>query len=260
MFLFLSKLLPLLLYPVGLTIVLAIVGLVLYKRRRPKLATSLIILGIWLLYISSTELVAHALTRSLENQNRPVEIAPADAIVVLGGGTKTPQAPRLMPEVSEAGDRVIYAAKLYKDGKAPKIILSGGRVTWKGETGSESADMAILLDLLGIPRSAMLEDPTSLNTRQNAVNVQQIVDREGLRKLILVTSATHMPRSLAIFRRLGMDVVAAPTDFYTTDADRQMSPQGRLLSLLPDAENLFLTSRSLKEYVGILVYRLRGWV
>jgi uncharacterized SAM-binding protein YcdF (DUF218 family) len=259
MFLFLSKLLPLLLYPLGVTIVLVLVGLWLIKRRRTKLASRLIIVGIWLLYISSTELVAQALTRSLEDQNRLGEIAPADAIVVLGGGTKTGQAPRPLPEVSEAGDRVIYAAKLYKDGKAPKIILSGGRVTWKGEQGSESADMAILLDLFGIPRGAILEDPTSLNTRQNALNVKQIVDQEGWRKLILVTSATHMPRSLAIFRRLGMDVVAAPTDFYTTDDDRQVNAQGRLLSLLPDAEYLFLTSRSLKEYVGILVYRLRGW-
>jgi uncharacterized SAM-binding protein YcdF (DUF218 family) len=260
MFLFLSKLLPLLLYPLGLTIVLTLIGLIFLKRRRPRLASRLIILGIWLLYSSSTELVAHALTRSLESQNLPTDIAPADAIVVLGGGTKSPQAPRILPEVSEAGDRVIYAAKLYKDNKAPKIILSGGRVTWKAETGSESADMAILLDLLGIPRTAILEDPTSLNTRQNAVNVKQIVDREQFKRLILVTSATHMPRSIAIFRRLGMDVIPAPTDFYTTEADRQLSPQGRLLSLLPDAENLFLTTRSLKEYVGLFIYWLRGWV
>jgi uncharacterized SAM-binding protein YcdF (DUF218 family) len=260
MFLFLSKLLPLLFYPLGLTIVLSIVGLVLFKRRRKRQASTLVILAIWLLYISSTELVAHALTRSLEFQNLPITIAAADAIVVLGGGTKSPQSPRPLPEVSEAGDRLIYAAKLYKDGKAPKIILSGGRVTWKDETGSESSDMAILLDLLGVPPSAILEDPTSLNTRQNAINVQQIVDREQFQKLILVTSATHMPRSLAIFRRLGMDIAPAPPDFYTTQADQRANPQGRLLSLLPDAENLLLTTRSLKEYVGLLVYRLRGWV
>jgi uncharacterized SAM-binding protein YcdF (DUF218 family) len=259
MFLFLSKLLPLLLYPLGLSIVLAMVGLILVKRRRPKRGSALVILGMWLLYISSTQLVAYGITRSLEYQNLPVEIAAADAIVVLGGATKPAHWPRPLPEVSEAGDRVIYAAKLYKDGKAPKIILSGGRVTWKGETGSESSDTAILLDLLGVPRSAILEDPTSLNTRQNAMNVKQIVDREQLAKLILVTSATHMPRSLAIFRRLGMDVSPAPTDFVTTDVDRNLTPQGRLLSLLPEAENLFVTTRSLKEYVGLWVYRLRGW-
>ncbi len=259
MFLFLSKLLPLLFYPLGLTIVLSIVGLIWLKRRRPKPASTFVILAIWLLYISSTELVAQTLTRSLEFQNLPTAIATADAIVVLGGATKPAQTPRILPEVGEAGDRVIYAAKLYKDGKAPKIILSGGRVTWKDETGSESSDMAILLDLLGVPRSAILEDPTSLNTRQNAVNVQQIVDQEQFQKLILVTSATHMPRSLAIFRRLGMDVSPAPTDFYIVQADQRMNPQGRLLSLLPDAENLLLTTRSLKEYVGLWVYRLRGW-
>lgn len=260
MFLFLSKLLPLLIYPLGLAIVLPIVGLIFLKRRRRRLASVLVILGVWIVYISSTELVSHGITRSLEMQNLPQEIAPADAIVVLGGATKSLKAPRVLPEVSEAGDRVIYAAKLYKDGKAPKIILSGGRIQWGGDTGSESGDMAMLLELFGIPRAALLEDPRSLNTRQNAEYVKEIVDREGFKQLILVTSGVHMPRSLAIFRRLGMDVTPAPTDFYTTIEPGQKDSQGRLLSLLPDAENLFLTTRSLKEYIGLLVYKLRGWI
>ncbi|MBE9030072.1 YdcF family protein [filamentous cyanobacterium LEGE 11480] len=260
MFLFLSKLIPLLFYPVGGSIAVILISLILLKRRRRRLASALLILAMWLLYFSSTEFVAHGLTRSLESQNLPQTIPVADAIVVLGGATKTPQSPRTMPEVNEAGDRVIYAAKLYKDGKAPKIILSGGRVTWNGETGSESSDMASLLDLFSIPRSAIIEDPASLNTRQNAENVKVIVAREKLKRLILVTSATHMPRSLAIFRRLGMDVTPAPTDFYTVQVDQRKNAQGRLLSLLPDVEHLALTTRSLKEYVGLFVYRLRGWV
>ncbi len=213
----------------------------------------------WLLYCSSTELVAHAITSSLELRYVPTTIPQADAIVVLGGATKSPQAPRTMPEVSEAGDRIIYAAKLYKQGKAAKVILSGGRIFWQDAPTSESSDMAMLMDLLGVPRDVVLEDPKSLNTRQNAEYVKQIVDREKFKRLILVTSATHMPRAIAVFQRLDMDVVPAPTDFYTTFADQRHNPQGRLLSLLPDAENLALTTRSLKEYIGLWVYRLRGW-
>jgi uncharacterized SAM-binding protein YcdF (DUF218 family) len=259
MFLFLSKLLPLLFYPLGLGILLTIAGLVLLKRRRRKSASGIIIVAVWLLYCFSTELVSHAIAQSLEFQHLPTSIPQADAIVVLGGATKPPDAPRPMVEVSEAGDRVLYAAKLYKEGKAPKVILSGGRITWDGDTGSEASDMATLLELLGVPRTALLEDGKSLNTRQNAEYVKEIVDREQFKRLILVTSAVHMPRSLAIFQRLGMDVAPAPTDFYTILAERRRSPEGRLLSLLPEAKNLEITTRSLKEYVGLWIYRLRGW-
>jgi uncharacterized SAM-binding protein YcdF (DUF218 family) len=259
MFLFLSKLLPLLFYPLGLTIVLMLTGLILLKRRLRRLASLLIIFAVWILYWSSTDLVAQGLTQSLEFQNLPKTIPQADAIVILGGATKAAISPRVLPEVGEPGDRVIYGAKLYKDGKAPKIILSGGRIPWGGDTGSESSDMAILLDLLGVPQDVILEDPTSLNTIENAKNVKQIIDRENIRTMLLVTSATHMPRSLAIFRKLGMDVSPAPTDFQSTNVPQNVQAQGQLLKLLPDAENLLLTTRSLKEWVGLVVYRLRGW-
>jgi uncharacterized SAM-binding protein YcdF (DUF218 family) len=260
MFLFLSKLLPQLMYPLGLSLVLTIVGVIMVWRRRLAIAYGAFTAAMLILYLSSTPLIAESLARSLEWQSLPATIDKADAIVVLGGGTKSPIAPRVLPEVGEAGDRVIYAAKLYRDGKAAKLIVSGGRVTWQAEPGSEASDMATLLIMLGVPKTAILEEPVSLNTRQNAERVKVIVEREQFKRLILVTSATHMPRSLAIFRRLGMDVAPAPTDFVTTQptaADR--SPQGKLLRLLPDAEQLFVTTRSLKEYVGLWVYKLRGW-
>jgi uncharacterized SAM-binding protein YcdF (DUF218 family) len=259
MFLFLSKLLPLLFYPLGLTIVLTIAGLVLIKRRRRRLASLLGIIAVWILYWSSTDLVAQGLTQSLEFQNLPASIPSADAIVILGGATKSATSPRVLPEVGEAGDRVIYGAKLYKDGKAPKIILSGGRIPWGGDIGSESSDMAILLDLFGVPRDAILEDPASLNTIENAKNVKQLIERENIRSMLLVTSGTHMPRSLAIFRKLGMEVSPAPTDFQSTNVPQAVQGRGQLLKLLPDAENLMLTTRALKEWVGLVVYRLRGW-
>ena len=261
MFLFLSKLLPLLVYPLGFSLLLLAIAAFLFKRRR-ALARILVAVAFGILWASSTPLVRDSLVRSLEEQYLPTELPNTEAIVVLGGATKSANAPRPWIDVRDEGDRVLHAAQLYRQGKAPRIILSGGRIDWQGAGRAESSDMAELLEFMGVPRSAMLEDGRSLNTRQNAEHVLEIVTQEQIQgPMLLVTSAFHMPRSLAIFRKLDMDVIPAPTDFLYAEGDhRRPTPQARLLSLLPDVENLRTTTRMLKEYIGMVVYRLKGWV
>jgi uncharacterized SAM-binding protein YcdF (DUF218 family) len=259
MFLFFSKLLPLLFYPIGFSALLTIIAIVVLKKR-PGTARGLLIMAVAVLWLSSTELVSREMVRFLEAQNPPGDVPKSQAIVVLGGATQPPVAPRLWPEVNEAGDRVIYAARLFRDGKAPKIIFAGGRVKWRGQEPPEAEDMATMSELMGVPKSAMLLEPNSLNTRENAVNVQKILQQQGIEEFLLVTSAIHMPRSLMIFRRLGMKPIPAPTDFLVTlQSLRMPTPEAKLLSLLPDAIELKNTSLALKEYVGILVYKLKGW-
>jgi uncharacterized SAM-binding protein YcdF (DUF218 family) len=166
-------------------------------------------------------------------------------------------------DLNEQGDRIFYGAQLYREGKAPVVIASGGRIEWRGGGPSESADMAQILEVLGVPPTAILQDPTSLNTYQNAVNVQQILEERELDRILLVTSAMHMPRSLAIFQHLGIDAIPAPTDFLVTQQELDepnSSWQGTLLGLLPDSERLDMTTRALKEYLGTVIYRLRGWL
>jgi len=262
MFLFLSKLLPLFIYPLGLTCVLLVLALVCFWKR-PKTAATAIFLALLVLMLGSNSQVANRLVRSLELQFVPEsELPQAAAIVVLGGATKPAFAPRPGVDLGEEGDRVLYAAKLYQEGKAPWVILSGGRIRWRGNGPSESMDMAELVQGMGVPKQVILQDHRSLNTYENAVNVRQILETQGLNKpVLLVTSALHMPRSLLIFRRQGMQAIAAPTDFLVTERDLQISSlQDFLLDLLPDAEALQRSTRALKEYMGLAVYRLRGWL
>jgi uncharacterized SAM-binding protein YcdF (DUF218 family) len=165
--------------------------------------------------------------------------------------------------LSEQGDRVIYAGQLYLQKKAPLIILSGGRIDWRGSGTPESADMVTVLTSLGIPKEALIEEPDSLNTYQNAVNVKKILEARRIRQVLLVTSAMHMPRSLLIFQKQGIDVVAAPCDFLISQGEMQelgSSPKAAILNLLPDTGYLDEFTRALKEYVGLVVYRLRGWL
>lgn len=263
MFLFLSKLLPLFLYPLGLACILMVVALVMWWRRS-RWVPFPISLALMVLLLASNNWVANGLVKSLEWQQLPPKTLPtADAIVILGGATKSAFPPRPGVDLSEAGDRVFYGAQLYREGKAPIVISSGGRVAWRGGGPSESADMAQILNTVGVPSSAILQDPTSLNTYQNAVNVKKIMQARGIRRILLVTSAMHMPRSLRIFQRQGIDAIPAPTDFLVSQQEIEepnSSPQAIVLSLMPDTERLDRTTRALKEYIGMVVYRLRGWL
>ncbi len=174
----------------------------------PRLAALLILLSLVLLLVAGNASFAAGLLRSLEFQNLPLaEIPKADAIVVLGGATEPHVPPRPWVELREEGDRVVYAAKLYREGKAPRMILSGGRVQWQRKLPPESADMTELVEAMGVPKTAILQDPTSLNTRENAVNVKKIMEAEGIKRILLVTSAMHMPRALALFKHQGINAI-----------------------------------------------------
>lgn len=263
MFLFLSKLLPLFIYPVGLTCVLLLVA-ILSLWKHPRRAVVCMLTAIAVILISGNGWVANAITQSLEWQNiPPKELPNAEAIVVLGGAIRPQITPRPWVDVMESGDRVLHGAQLYRQGRAPLVIMSGGRIAWKGGGPPESADMAALAQTLGVPPSSILQDPTSLNTYENAVNVRKILQQRGIRRILLVTSAMHMPRSLAIFKKQGIEAIAAPTDFLVTEQELQepgVSVEAVILNLVPEADRIHQTTRALKEYIGLVVYRLRGWL
>jgi uncharacterized SAM-binding protein YcdF (DUF218 family) len=262
MFLYLSKLLPLFFYPLGFACVLMVVALItLWKR--PRWAAGVITLALIVLLVGSNGWVSRFLVRSLESQNLAGELPKAEAIVVLGGAVKPSVPPRPGVDLSEEGDRVLYAAQLYQRSLAPLVIVSGGRINWRGQGRSESADMATILSQMGVPTTAIIQDPDSLNTHENAVNVRKILNSRGIHQVLLVTSAMHMPRSLLIFKHQGIAAIPAPTDFLITEnylQELQSSPQSMLLNLLPDVERLNQFTHALKEYIGLVVYRLRGWL
>ncbi len=122
--------------------------------------------------------------------------------------------------------------------------------------------MSELIETMGVPKTVILQDPISRNTHENAVNTKQIMDSQGIKRILLVTSAMHMPRSLMIFKKVGVEAIPAPTDFLSSQQNiQEMSntTEGKILNALPEAERLRNTTRALKEYVGIFFYRLRGW-
>ncbi len=191
------------------------------------------------------------------------EPAQADAIVLLGGATRANVPPRSMTEMNEAGDRLTLAASLYRDGRAPLIVASGGAIDWLGSETPEAEGMRELLEFMEVPPEAIVTESNARNTYENAVLVREIAQERGIQDILLVTSALHMPRSVAIFEKQGFSVNPAPADFQVTESDAGESATSlgaRFFHLLPDAQYLALSTRALKEYLGIVVYRLRGWM
>jgi uncharacterized SAM-binding protein YcdF (DUF218 family) len=159
---------------------------------------------------------------------------------------------------------VLYTAELYHQGKADHILLSGGNLDWKSVGSTPAEEMSSLLELLQVPASALWLEPDSRNTYENAVNSRAILKEHGISTVILVTSALHMPRAAALFENQGIRVIPAPTDFRITQTDWEELKSASLLFqisyLIPSAENLSQTTGALKEYLGLLVYKLQGWL
>lgn len=269
MFFYLSKLLPLLVYPLGLACVLLSVALLL--KRSQQWQTRLIGIALALLWLGGNRIFTMVLVRSLEWRYAPPpgETAPVpngEAIVVLGGATREVGYPRPINEVNEAGDRIIYAAWLYHQGAAPRILISGGTAPWVSPEGGppEAVAIAELLEMLGVPRAALLLETDSRNTQENAAGSFEILAEHDIHRIILVTSAIHMPRAYASFQDSDLTVIPAPTDYMISQAewDHYLQPNLgiQVMNLIPSSRDLALTSQALKEYIGLFVYKARGWL
>lgn len=261
MFVFLSKLLPLFVYPLGLASVLLIVALIVRSPRRRWL----ILAALALLWLGGNRWVSSVLVRSLEWRYLPAApLPPAQAIVLLGGGTRPQALPRPLAEVNEAGDRLFYAAWLYRQGKAPLVLITGGGIEWRGPRLPETEAMRDLLVFMGVPAEAILLESEARNTYENALYTRQLLTARGIDRILLVTSALHMPRSVRLFERQGFTVIPAPADFLVSEADwaalTYPDPRQQLIQLFPDAEALYYTTLALKEYIGMVIYGLRGWL
>lgn len=254
MSLFLVKVLDFVLEPLGFGLLLMILGLGVSAKQRAA-GYALMATGAMALWILATPWMGETLIGSLESRFPPdsVETVPtADAIVVLGGGVGPTVPPRLYPDLNNAGDRPWRGAQLYRADVAPRIIVTGGAPP--GRTRSASPDTKRLLMDWQVPGDSVLVESESNTTYENARFTAALCRERGIDEVVLVTSAAHMPRALATFRSTPLEVVPAPTDY------RAVQEPLTLMSVLPDADGLSMSTAAAHEYVGHLYYRLRGWI
>ncbi|MCP5003506.1 MAG: YdcF family protein, partial [Planctomycetes bacterium] len=133
-------------------------------------------------------------------------------------------------------------------------IVSGGcsSIFYQGQKGALLMKEAATE--LGVPDGGIIAETESRNTRENAIYTKQILDRIGAQRIILVTSAFHMPRAYALFKKIGVDAVPVASDF--TIKPMPYDP----FSFIPNVGDLENSSLAIKEYVGIAVFWIKGWI
>ena len=255
--LLLSRILTQLTYPLALCLVLVPLGLLLMRWHWPRVGGSLIAFGLGWMLLWSLPVPSFWLRASLERQvpqRAAADYPTVGAIVALGGGVDGNRPGwREGPDLSAAADRVWFAAKLFHADRAPLVVLAGGVPAENASPEPEADAMASFIEDLGVPDSALLLETHSRTTWENAVYTDRLLKEHQIKEILLVTSALHMPRAMATFRKVGIAMIPAPTDF------EAVPPGGFwLLRWLPNVEALEGSSRALKEYLGLLVYRLRG--
>ncbi len=254
MFLLLSKILDLLLGPLTWAVLFILAGMAL--RRRVRLALGLQALGLGVLYLFSIEPVAGALMRQAESGVKATYQPDLvyDAVIVLGGGLD-PDATESSgrPEYNAAGDRIIRGYELLREGHARNVLISGGSLDPRKEAVIEAEVLSRQLQEWGIEPGRIFTEGKSRNTRENALESQPIIQQQGWKTLLLVTSAAHLPRAYGCFAAVGL----RPDTFI---ADVRAPPGKRRPSWLPRANHLSASSDALRELAGRWVYRLRGWM
>jgi uncharacterized SAM-binding protein YcdF (DUF218 family) len=198
------------------------------------------------LWLWATPAASLALRSHIESRFAAVpvlQLPTAEAIVVLGGSVMPPGAHDRSVDLRTGADRVWHAARLYKAGKAPLVLLSGGSDS-ASSAMSEAQAMQVFLRDLGVPDGAMMLEQGSRNTRQNAEFSSRLLYARGLHRILLVTSAIHMERARREFTRAGLEVIPAATDFEAGP------PPPAPWRYLPDAGSLEGSARAIKELVG----------
>ena len=236
------------LLPLGFGIVMLLLG-GLFRRRW------LVWLGIAWLWAMSAPVTGDGLIRLLERSETRVEVASleqADAVVVLGGIVRQVPGVRL-GEWGETADRFEAGVELFRAGKAPLLLFMGAKTPWAPDERVEGAILRKRAMELGISRDSVKVSEKVTNTADEARAARKTLVNIKHPRVILVTSAFHMPRAAMLFRREGIEVQEFPVDFRTAYYSRRTP-----MDFLPQAEGLENSEIALREIMGILYYRICG--
>jgi uncharacterized SAM-binding protein YcdF (DUF218 family) len=253
MFFVLSKLLDVAVDPLWWGAGLVLVGVVLLARdKRRRLGVGLSSAGLGVLLLFSLPAVANRLFSSLE-AGATSTFQPGvtyDAVVLLGGAVSPLGSERDAPAWNDNVERLLETHRLLTTGQARVAIVSGGSLG--GALRTEAEYLAAELRRLGVPAEQVIIEDQANNTRENATESKKHLERLGAKKVLLVTSAFHLPRSVGCFRAVGIEADTLPVDFRMRrpGADRHVAPR---------AEYLGESAKALREWLGRLVYRAMGY-
>lgn len=249
----LKPVLAALVLPPAAPLLLLVLGLLLAARKKAA-GLALAFLAAALLWLLSCHAVAVWLSQNILPQQQPLSVAAlkasrAQAIVVLGGGLY-PAAPEYgEPQAnSETAMRLRYAAWLTRQTSLPLAFAGGlGWGAGSAQTMSEG-EMARRVALQDYGLTLKWIDNQSRDTAENARMLGPLLQKDGVRRIALVTQAWHMPRSVRAFEAEGFIVTAAPAGFIAPN-------RSAVLEWLPSSDGLTTSRAVLKEWLALMLQR-----
>jgi len=221
--------------------------------RRQRTGKTLVALGLLLILVAGHAPLARHVTRLLEDRyptfSRTYVTDPSNTVIIVLGGDYYPDDPTL-PETSRLGpsslSRLVEGIRLHRRLPGSRLLLSGGAIL---SSTPEAETMAIVAVAMGVIEDNLILETSSRDTEEQAHTIQPLVRGKTP---ILVTSAIHMPRAMALFQNAGLHPIAAPAD--------HRAPEKRRFwwePFFPSSESLRLWDAALHEYCGILWSEMR---
>jgi uncharacterized SAM-binding protein YcdF (DUF218 family) len=221
--------------------------------RRPRAAGIFSFLAVLMLVLAGTSLLNGPMVRALENRYpRPDWPAHVDGVLVLGSGFDVNILRRRhAPQANEGVNRLVAAMAVAHHYPEARVVFTGGSAVLIGAENAESATARYVFGELGLESRRLVLEPKARNTYENILFAKELVKPKPGEVWLLDTAAIHMPRAMAVARKLDWSMVAWPSDFIT-------APDDRGIDIFNVSGNLALTDYAVHEWIGILAYRLSG--
>jgi uncharacterized SAM-binding protein YcdF (DUF218 family) len=253
-FFYLSKLLAFVLSPMvwGLALLLLAIFTKAEARRKKLVIASLLVL-----YICSNSFVVDECFRQYETVTQDHDSAQVvyEGAIVLGGlGDIDLRLGKI--NFGMAGDRLFQTLPLYYGGKIKRVIFTGGSGSIEFPEKREGVFVKKYLQSINFPEEALLVESSSRNTRENAVNTRRMLDSLNIKgRFLLVTSAFHMPRALAVFKKAGFTGIE-PFITNKVSGIRRYTPDHLLV---PNPGAIVGLQFLIHEWCGFLIYKFKGY-
>ena len=255
MFFVLSKTLNLLFLPLTQVFIFFVLCVIVKKQPWKK---RFFWAGFVLLLFFSNDFISNAVMRAWEVDTKPFnEVQPHQVGIVLTGATIPFLQPNDRVYFQRGADRVTHSIQLYKLGLIKKILVSGGSGRLLGEDEPEANKFRKVMLMAGVSDADIILENTTRNTHESAVVVKKILDSLNFKSedCLLITSAFHMRRSIACYRKVGLVLESFSTDFYSVP-DKPIIPT----IIIPTIQGFIIWEKLYKEWMGLTAYKIAGYI
>jgi uncharacterized SAM-binding protein YcdF (DUF218 family) len=256
MFFYLSQFLSFLAMPLTIISILILVGAIFLKKKWGKRS---LWTGIILLWFFSNPFIANQAMLAWEPDFKDFDkIHPHEIGIVLTGVTNLSKTAYDRTFFNKGADRITHALQLYRMGKIKKILITGGQGLNPVNSQTEAETLERFLLMTGVPSEDILIEDQAKNTAQNAQFSKDFLDKNGIdssQEFVLITSAFHMYRAKACFDKVGLKTETFPTDYYSHETKYDLSAFS-----YPSPSSIDNWHKLVKEWIGIIVYKLVGYI